>query len=308
MSTKTTFKRVALVAVAALGLGVLSSVAPANATAVSMTLDNSSITVVSTAATDSPVAVFGITVTNTDTGTGAGLSAGESITASVVSGPATEKDGTAYLLSELQRDIKFREVKQSAATGIAPLYDAALNDGGSATDGVIVGGVNTGHYAMAAGSAAAVTTASAAGLIAKTRTYYIAVTVDSTTAGGLGRDRVLDSGVYNIQFDLQLAGGATIQRLTAKVDFVSAPSNSGAVLTAASTGQWFVGETPSVANQTSTKKINTTLRNRDGGALRTATGGAPVVTALVASADTVVNFQTFNEVNANPRRWSPLRT
>jgi hypothetical protein len=297
MSTKTTFKRIALVAVAALGLGVLSSVAPASATAVSMTLDNSSITVVSTSATDSPVAVFGITVTNTETGTGAGLSAGESITASVVSGPATEKDGTAYLLSELQRDIKFREVRQSQATGIAPLYDAAINDGGAAAgDGVIVGGVNTGHYAMAAGSAAAVATASAAGLIAKTRTYYIAVTVDSTTAGGLGRDRVLDSGVYNIQFDLQLAGGATIQRLTAKVDFVSAASNSGAKLTAASTGQWFVGETPSVANQTSTKKITTTLRNRDDGALRTGTGGTPVVSALVASADTVINYQTFNEV------------
>jgi len=34
MSTKTTFKRIALVAVAALGLGVLTSVAPANAAAV----------------------------------------------------------------------------------------------------------------------------------------------------------------------------------------------------------------------------------------------------------------------------------
>ena len=33
MSTKTNFKRVALVAVAALGLGVLTSVAPANAAA-----------------------------------------------------------------------------------------------------------------------------------------------------------------------------------------------------------------------------------------------------------------------------------
>ena len=39
MSTKTTFKRVALVAVAALGFGVLTSVAPASA-AIAGTLDN----------------------------------------------------------------------------------------------------------------------------------------------------------------------------------------------------------------------------------------------------------------------------
>ena len=37
MSTKTTFKRVALVAVAALGFGVLTSVSPANAADVTPT-------------------------------------------------------------------------------------------------------------------------------------------------------------------------------------------------------------------------------------------------------------------------------
>jgi len=293
MSTKTTFKRIALVAVAALGLGVLSSVAPANATATSMSLDNSSITVVSTTATESPVAVFAITVTNTDTGTGAGLSAGESITVTVSDKPALEKDGSAYTLTEAQSHIKFKEVKQTALTGIVPVYTGATVDTGTLTnDGVIVGGVNTGHYAMAAGSAASVATASAAGLIAKTRTYYIAVMPDTTSA--TGRDKIIDSGVYTIQFDLKNAGGATLQRTTAKVDFVSDPGLSGAVLTAASTGQWFVGETPTVANQTSTKKITTTLTNRDGGKVRTGGGEAPVVTALVASADTVVNYQSLS--------------
>jgi len=48
MSTKTTFKRIALVAVAALGLGVLSSVAPANAAAGTFSLDTTSVTVVGT--------------------------------------------------------------------------------------------------------------------------------------------------------------------------------------------------------------------------------------------------------------------
>ena len=46
MSTKTTLKRIALVAVSALGFGLLSTVAPANAATGSMTLSTSSLTVV----------------------------------------------------------------------------------------------------------------------------------------------------------------------------------------------------------------------------------------------------------------------
>jgi len=299
MSTKTTFKRIALVAVAALGLGVLTSVAPANAVATSMALDNSSITVVSSATSDSPVAVFAITVTNTDTAT-PGLSAGESITASITGGPALESDGSSFTLTEMNTYLKFKEVKQSATNSVNPVYDAATSDSNSAyaasafTDGVIVGGVNTAHYAMS-GPSAATTLAKAAAegtsATTKTRTYYIAVTVDPAAAAGT-RAKVVDAGVFNLQFDLQNAGGATLQRATAKVDFVSAASNSGAVLTAASSGQWFVGETPSIANQSSTKKITTTLRNRDGGAVRLTNGAQPVVTGQVADASTVINYQS----------------
>jgi trimeric autotransporter adhesin len=57
MSTKTTFKRIALVAVASLGFGVLTSVAPANATAV--TLAASSLT----AGTSSPSRIGAISTT-----------------------------------------------------------------------------------------------------------------------------------------------------------------------------------------------------------------------------------------------------
>ena len=298
MSTKTTFKRIALVAVAALGLGVLSSVAPASATAVSMTLDNSSITVVQQSATDSPVAVFAITVTNTDTNTGAGLSAGESITATISGGPALEIDGSAFTLAEMATYLKFREVKQSATNSVVPAYDAATIDTNAAvaafdrTDGIIQGGRNTGHYAMAGVSAATTAAVTAATTTGKTRTYYMAVIIDTTVALTAARNKVVDAGVFTIQFDLQNAGGATLQRSTAKVDFVSAAANSGAKLTAASSGQWFVGETPSIANQGTDKKITTTLRNRDDGALRLADGSAPVVTGQVADASTVINYQS----------------
>jgi hypothetical protein len=82
MSTKTTFKRVALVAVAALGLGVLTSVAPANAAA-------SDVTAIA-AGTSSParVAVWGgattITLSSDTTATDA-----VTLTAQITASPAT---------------------------------------------------------------------------------------------------------------------------------------------------------------------------------------------------------------------------
>ena len=292
MSTKTTFKRVALVTVAALGFGILSSVAPASATATAIALEKSSITVVSTGANnvETPVAVFAITVTNTDTGTGAGLSAQESVTASITGGPALEPDGSAYTLTEMRTHLTFVEVKQSAATMVDAVYDGTTTDSNAllssltTNDGIIQGARNTGHYGMGAATTSAASTSASDG---KSRTYYIAVKANA-------RANVIDRGVYNLQFSLQNSAGATIQVATAKVDFVSEAALSGATLSAASTGQWYVGETPSVANQVVTdKQITATLANRDAGAVRTGTGGAPVLFAQVASASTVINYQTL---------------
>jgi hypothetical protein len=57
MSTKTNFKRVALVAVASLGLGVLTSVAPANAAAVALTVGGNSSTGAAVASTSAAYSV-----------------------------------------------------------------------------------------------------------------------------------------------------------------------------------------------------------------------------------------------------------
>jgi hypothetical protein len=79
MSTKTTFKRIALVAVAALGLGVLS-VVPSNAAADSTTLGSAT-----------SAATTGVAVTNTVSISAIAAGAGETLTATVVllSAPAT---------------------------------------------------------------------------------------------------------------------------------------------------------------------------------------------------------------------------
>ena len=99
MSTKTTFKRVALATVAALGFGMLSTVPASAGTALSFALDKSSITIVGTGA---GFGIFGITVTS-DTA-GVGLSAGETITATISAGPATDTDGSAKTLAEAQAE------------------------------------------------------------------------------------------------------------------------------------------------------------------------------------------------------------
>ena len=287
MSTKTTFKRVALVAVAALGFGVLSSVSPANAVATGFTLDKTSITVVDDrTGSDTVVAVFAITVTNTDTGTGAGLTQNDTITASVVGGPALLANGNAYTLSAWQTDVKFIEVKQAAESMTAVSYSGTVIDtqtGGTSTayDGKI-GKANTGHYGM---GAATTKTAADTAKDGASRTYYIAATATRSTVQNLG--------AYTLQFDLTNAADATIQRTTAKFDVVSAAASSGAKLSAASVGQWFVGETPTQVLQTSTKKITATLTNRDDGAVRTGVGAAPTLSAQVADAATPVVYQTL---------------
>jgi hypothetical protein len=276
MSTKTTFKRVALVTVAALGFGMTSAVVPANADqALSFSLNTSSITVVGDSATGG--AVFAITVTS-DTPT-VGLSAGESITASVSAVP-DGTGGTKKSLASNSTDLVFTEVKQSGVTQVNPRWDAMLPDtatspAGNAGDAVITSG-NTAHYGMDSNLTAA---ESETARLLKSRTYYIQVRASAQAT-------VIDQGVYTIQFDLTNAATATIQRTTAKIDWVTLAANSGAVLTAASAGQWFLGETPTIANQTSTKYLSATLRNRDGGALRTSSGQSPALSASLKDAST----------------------
>ena len=92
MSTKTTFKRVALVTVAALGFGLLTSVSSNAAITSSFALNTTSQTVVGGgAAGDTPTALIRIDVTS-DTLNG-GLAASETITAAVTGVPTSVTAG-----------------------------------------------------------------------------------------------------------------------------------------------------------------------------------------------------------------------
>ena len=293
MSTKTTFKRVALVTVAALGFGMLSATAPANAVGLSFTTNATSYTSVGSS---SPQITVAITLT---ADTGVALASGESLTVSTVGVPVgtsgTAKtlaaNGTGSTRATTTNDLIFKEVKQTAATGIDPVWSGATADTNSAmtaetsTDGVFTKN-NTRHYGMTSAQGASTSDTNTA-LWGTASTYYLQI------APGGGKT-VLDQGVYTVQIDLTDSVGNTIQRSTIKVDFVTAPADSGAKLTAGAAGQWFVGNTPSIANQTATKYISASITNRDGGIIRAADGSSPALSAQVADASTVPVVQSMS--------------
>jgi hypothetical protein len=272
MSTKTTFKRIALVAVAALGFGTLSTVPATAGTALSFSLSTSSITIVGTGA---GFGIFGVTVTSDTASTG--LSASETITATISAGPATDTDGTAKTLTEAKADWTISEVKQTATNSQDPEASPSA-DTNAPTDGIIGEG-NTGHYGMSDN----ITSANLAlALAAKSRTYYVKVLVADTAESG-----PIDDGVYTVQFDLTNAGGATIQRSTAKIDAVSTAASSGALLTVGKAGSLWLDKAMSLANQNEDAYLSATLTNRDGGRIVEASGAAPGLSATITDATTV---------------------
>jgi len=259
MSTKTTFKRIALVTVAALGFGMLSALTtPASAVAQALTVSagpndtTSSVTVVGTG---DQGALIRLDVTG-DTTTAAGLQANETITATITGVPTsvTAKtvalNGGAFTDSSAwvspKADLVMIENKgQSqtnapatlaadtltnysnwsfvtvggAAAGKATTYNDTPSTG-SISDGMI-GSTNTGFINM--DGRADVTTAS------MTKSYYVSITPRTTAA-------VVDQGAYTITFVLTDANQNVRGTKTVKVDFVSTKAKSDAKLSIATSG------------------------------------------------------------------------
>jgi len=285
MSTKTTIKRIALVAVSALGLGVLTATTPASAAvATGVSLNTSSITVVTD--TDTAKALVAVTVTSDTASTG--LSGTEVVAASVIGVPTTVT--TTKTLASNKTDISFREVGLAAQASGSDINWGSFTDdttnatNGSLTDGSITAG-NTGYYNLDHLGTDLST--------AKYRTYFISIKASSSS---------LDQGVYTVAFDLKTAAaGAVVSRQTLKIDFVSLAESSGAVVAAAAAGSWFVGDTPTAGAtgaQTSTKYITASITNRDGGRIFSTSGAtngsAPALSATIKDSSTTAIIQSMN--------------
>jgi len=304
MSTKTTFKRIALVTVAALGFGTLATVVPAQA-AVSTTLNAvvgangaTSLTVIGVD-TASVGAMVRLDVTNDETLTGGyGLRQGETITASVVGVPTTVTaktmaanggsmvDTSTPVNSGTGRsDFVILETTQST-NGTAGTDAAASITVASRWDEIVPANNSTTNLdgAPEALAADAKIDARNAKYINKDTFKQIASGVYTTHYYVTIRPRtgsnVIDQGAYTFQFQLTDAAGVVRSTKTVKIDFVSSAAKSDAVLTLTPTGTFLAGGTlTGYDSATSAAYASLTLRNRDAGYVRGGNGAdpAPVV-------------------------------
>ena len=284
MSTKITLKRIALVAVSALGFGLISSVAPASAAGATsgISMQKSSITVVGSAANAGESstafgAIFKITANPLDgvATVAHGLASGESLTATVVAVPAGT--GTAKTLAANAADLVLQAV--------APNTYANTGNPYSITDSPFTAESKTvtrSNWTLIGGGAAAWDSASTEYASSGTSTkvdnaYYLRVLPET----GQGR-LVIDQGEYQIRLRLTSNTGALVVSDTIlKVNFVSSSASSGAIITASDAGNF--AKSAAFETQSSTKFLRGTLTDANSGLIIEATGTSSAATPSVVA-------------------------
>jgi hypothetical protein len=279
MSTKTTFKRIALVAVASLGFGVLTSVAPATATDTSLTvstftsslsLSHTSATVVGATAANTSSAIFQMTAIGNN-GQSSALFTNETITASVVGLPAVSTGNVAPVIA----DLLITPVKGSFA-GFSDAVTGTTVASSAGVPATITGATTS------AGSPDNARIAAGAQPTNPNSVYYFAV---SPT-----RSQVVDAGIYTIQIRLADNTGF-VTTYSVAVNFVTSAADSGAVIVPTVTGRFVEGE--SVTAYTATRNMQATLRNAAGGRIFAAgtvafTPVAPALSVAITTSAGVV--------------------
>lgn len=318
MSTKTTFKRIALVTVSALGLGLFATVTPASAggdVTFSTNITNQTIVVNSAVAQNATgdsttssqaMAVFRLCVTDED---GArALTGSEFIQASVVGVPTTVTAGKT--LAANSTDIGFLELKyaagdqtlngvtyeaDSATTGLSVAFKtvatsaqttqitqvAGRGDGNvSSLDGRITGG----NTEVSDSGTARIYGSSA------NNCYLIGAHGFSQTAW--------DQGAYTIRFALTDASGFQAKVTDVTVKYVTSTADSGATFTITNTGRITAG---AVYGHNATNRTAVTLTNGvTGGRIFTYAEGTataftpkcPAVAVAIVDQDGVVESST----------------
>jgi hypothetical protein len=318
MSTKTTFKRVALVTVAALGFGLLSSVTPASAVATGLVASvgpngQTSLTVVG-GDSGTAGALIRLDVTNNDTTTitGGGLGVNETITGSVSVAPALRNAGSMadtttpvgltgtaarsdFVMLETNGQTQGTRAATTATSVSRPTNWALLASMGTGSTGWTVASnllLDTATAGMSPARASdAKIDSPTAGFnnmdsihentsFEYTKSYYV------TVRPRLNSD-VMDKGAYTFSFVLTDKDGVVRSTATVKIDFVSSAAVSGAIV-GVSTNGTFLANTALTTYDTSTNAyVKATLTNRDGGLIRTNTGGRVAPTVVQQSATTL---------------------
>jgi hypothetical protein len=267
MSTKTLRKRIALVAVSALGFGLVSTV-PAMAAypaTSSLTLGWSSVTVVDADTTDNNGFFYADTnnmalSTSTST-TRARLVAGETITVTVTAAP----------LGRLVTDLDIESVSNSGAA-INTAFASVTNSTDADDNMEVVGAANDTHGNSNNTTSSTTVTGN------ETNRYWFAVR--TSVADSIG------AGEYTLRVRLTNAE-AEVKDYSVKVKFVAAIADAGAVLTLANSGAITTGATMVRTANTST---TATLRDANGGRVQvgqaitgTRVGWAPALNAAIVT-------------------------
>jgi hypothetical protein len=319
MSTKTTFKRIALVTVAALGFGLLSSVAPASAQ-ISQSIaafvgpnGQTSLTVVGERA---PSALVRVDITSNDSTT-VGLALNESVTASITAVPTAV---TAKTLAANGGSVADTATAWNGTNGKSDFSvinvgaaSAQTSGSGASTAATVVSGVtNWGNKGVtyydsatptlvaSTGDTATINAAITRGVIGSLNTKYTRMdgnrAVTATAPAGAGNTvasyyveikprasaLVLDQGAYTFSFQLTDATGVVRGTSTVKIDFVSTAAKSDASIALATSGTFLTGTAVAAYDTDTTNNYATlTLTNRDGGLVRLDNGDVVVPSATL---------------------------
>jgi trimeric autotransporter adhesin len=281
MSTKTTFKRIALVAVAAMGFGVLTSVAPANALPTgSISLNATSFTVIG-AGGSTNYAVAEVTLRDT-AAAAAVLDAGETLTARVISNtPATGVAANAVANSD---------VELATAAGVSDSNGAASS-------------LSSWGPAATAAAALEVATTSTTGVdMSLRRTGTIAATPVANTYFFAMRaaSNKTDLGTYTIRVSVLNAAGNQIASQDLTFTPVASALDARGTLSFTSAGLQTTGQ---ALGLTSTSNLRVILADANNGRIRSGANGQPNVSvtgvdssATPASAGT---FTAFDDASAD---------
>jgi hypothetical protein len=297
MSTKTTFKRVALVTVAALGLGVMTSVAPANAAAKSFSLDTTSVTVVGTTA--SMTALFKITVSD-DAATTANtaLASDETITATIVGVPAGT--GAAKTIATNGNwGVNAAGVTVAGDLTATSLKVPTSRNGAYVAQSAGLGTLSKGNGLIDHTHTAQSDSATTATDAAINSVYYLGV--QNMNDGVSGTYAAIDQGAYQVRIRLT-KGNFTLQESIVTVKFVSSAADSGAAFTIAQTGSLFKDV---VDTYTATNNVKVTMTNGTAGGRLYVGNGLTVSTPNLASDVELINTTTgavISTANADASR------
>ena len=312
MSTKTTFKRIALVAVASLGLGLFTAVAPATAGGdVTFSVNTTSQTIVvnpsvqGSATGDSTtnsqaLAPFRICVSDADGQRP--LASSETITASVVGVPTTVTAGKT--LAANATDLGFVELAYAANTGAGLVYaDLATTAAGTNAAFKTVASTAQSTQVTITANSTDRRNASLDGRIG----YLQPGVSDSGTAARKGitnncyllgvhgfGNLAWDQGAYTVRLSINDSSGFVTKTQDLTVKYVSSATDSGATITITTTGRIIAGE---AYGHTDTNRTVVSLTNgTSGGRVFTYSASmradSPTLAAAVIDQDAVVETST----------------